>query len=138
MMIRSGKQQLLALIFVPFLCANIRPASTRQELLAKSDLVILGRVMAVHLPPPPADPVRLEDDTGGVDTFDSFASSPCVRVAVEREVKGTAARSVIVCSSIISENNPRPLRLGKRYSMFLTRAGTVYVATSWDGVTRLP
>ena len=125
--------RLLLVVGTPLLCANHVPASTDQQLTEASDLVIIGHVATVDLTPPSATSVQVEPGVVFV-----HARSPCVSVVVERNLKGMATGPVIVCAHPISELTPNPQQIGKRYAMYLRRLGTVYVATSWDGIQELP
>ena len=128
-------RSILALVPLLLLCANRVPPTSEEQLTAHSDLVIEARVAIVDVVPPIATPDHREN---GEIVIVSVASRSCVEVIVERRLKGAAQDAVTVCGHRIAELNPKPQQLGRRYMMFLRRAGTVYVAVSWDGVQEIP
>lgn len=128
-------KSILALAPLFLLCANDVPPSSDEQLAARSDLVIEGRVALVGVVPPKATPDRVELGEIGIG---SLASQTCVQMAIERRLKGLVADAVVVCGNRVAELNLKPQQLGRRYIMFLRRAGAVYVAVSWDAVKELP
>lgn len=124
----------IALGSAPLVCANYVAPSTMQELTARSDTVIVGTVVEIGIPSPAAAADKIER---GELAIGSLTSSPCVKVRVDKALKGSPSVRTLVCRHRISELNPKAVQLGKRYTMFLTNAGLAYVPTSWDAFRKL-
>jgi hypothetical protein len=125
---------ILVLATAPLVSGNEVPRSTEQQLTGSSDIVIVGTVMRTGISVPPGPSDKFEK---GQLVMGSIATSPCVKVRVDRALKGAPARLVQICRHRIAELNAKPVRLGKRYRFFLKNAGATYVPTSWDAFKEL-
>jgi hypothetical protein len=106
----------LAPAFGLLLLANQVP-TTVEELTANADLVADVTVSRLDVR------VSLPDD-----------SLSCFRALVTRRSKGASDPEITVCMTNVSEMNPPPPKLGRRYTMYLSRSPYgIYLPFSFAG-----
>lgn len=126
---------IVAGLLVPLLMANFVAPATEQQLFARSDVVVVGRVVKAGLSAPLPTPNRV---IGEELVIGSIGMSPCVDVRVQRSIKGSTADTLRICTHRVSEMRTPRLKFGRSYRLFLTSAGAVYVPTSWDAIKAVP